>query len=384
MYLRGLLARAAMVIASIAVAILLTELALAIFLPQERSIWARTRDEIVIHPASFETYYPQFKTWIRTNSWGMRDRPHGLEKPEGTFRILVLGDSFMEAVQVDFEQSLPSLLETELVERTGRTIEVINAGVSGWGTDDELTYLERYGLRFSPDLVLIAMTLHNDVSDNLELEYHDFRHGRIVERPREEFSRLGWPLIRLREYIANHMHLYSVYSRLKTLRRSQVGVQALNSHVISLIRRQPDERKTAGWEMTRQLMDETREVARAAGAHTAVFLIPLFIQASPERLDSFLSSQGLKPSDIELDQPQRLMAEWGARAAVEVIDLAPDFRAAYAKGASLYLVDDGHWNRAGHALAAEIVARELVRQGLVGGVPGDPAANPVVSSVPRG
>jgi hypothetical protein len=376
MNLRGLAARAGMVIASVAVAVLLTELALAILLPQERSIWARTRDQMVIHPASFETYYPQFQTWIRTNSWGMRDRPHELAKPAGTFRVLVLGDSFMEAVQVDFEQSLPSLIETKLAERTGRAIEVINAGVSGWGTDDELTYLERYGLAFSPDLVLIAMTLHNDLSDNLDLEYHDFRDGRIVERPRVEFSALGWPLIRVREYIANHMHLYSVYSRLKTVRRSQVGAQALNSHLISLIRREPDHWKTDGWEMTRQLLDRTRDVARAAGAQTAVFLIPLFIQASPERLESFLSSQGLSPSDIELDQPQRVMAEWGARAAVEVIDLAPDFRSAYAKGDSLYLVDDGHWNRAGHALAAEIVARELVRRSLVGRAPAAAPRNP--------
>ena len=58
-----------------------------------------------------------------------------------------------------------------------KRIEVINAGVSGWGTDDELRYLTEYGLKYQPDLVVVAMTLHNDISDNLRQDWH-----RVPER----------------------------------------------------------------------------------------------------------------------------------------------------------------------------------------------------------
>jgi hypothetical protein len=363
--MRGLAGKLGAAVASLAVALLLAECGLALLRPQDRSVWAHTRDGLAVHPASIETYLPRFGQRVSTNAWGMRDRPRALEKPEGSFRILVLGDSFMEALQVAFEESLPSLLEARLSERTGRRVEVLNGSTSGWGTDDEVIYLERYGTRFQPDLVLVAMTLHNDVSDNLALEHHDFRDGRIAERPRPQPSAAQWALIRARDLVATRSHLYSVYRRLKMVQRTRSDARALDSHVAALLRREPDARTQAGWEMTRQLLDRAREIAAQAGAQTAVFLIPLFIQVSEQRLERFLIDHELRAHEIELDRPQRVVAEWGQRAGVAVIDLTPELRAASRAGPALYLEGDGHWGREGHALAAQIVARELLARDLV-------------------
>lgn len=360
---QGFAAKVGVAIASTALSLLVAECALATFRPQNRSMFAHTRDGLVIHPASIETYLPRFGRRVRTNEWGMRDRSHALEKADGTTRILVLGDSFMEALQVEFEESLPSLLESGLSERTGRAIEVINGGTSGWGTDDEVTYLERYGIRFRPDLVLIAFTLHNDVSDNLALEHHDFRDGVILERPRPESVAFEWALIRARDFVADHSHLYGVYRRLKTLRQSGTDARLLDAHVASLIRREPDARTTVGWEVTRQLLDRTHQVARDAGAQMAVFLIPLEIQVSAPAREKFLAAARIRAEDVELDQPQSVLAQWGARAGVAVIDLTPPFRAR--EGSALYLEYDGHWNRDGHALAAGVVAKEIVDLHLI-------------------
>lgn len=374
-------------IASVVLAVLLTECALALLDPQDRSVWAHTRDGLVVHPASFHTTLPGFGHAVRTNAWGMRDRPHALEKPEGTFRILVLGDSFMEALQVDFEESLPHLLETELAERSGRAVEVINASTSGWGTDDEVAYLDRYGMRFRPDLVLVAMTLHNDLSDNLALEHHDFRNGELSVRPPPHWSGLEWALIRGRDFVATRSHLYAIYRRLKAARRTRQEAGLLDDHVATLIRRAPDARTTVAWELTRQLLTRARRLAAEDGAQTAVFLIPLFIQVSPEQLAAFLAAQRLQASETSLDQPQALVAQWGAREGVQVIDLLPDFRAAARDGSSLYLVEDGHWNRAGHALGAEVVARELLERGLVpegSAPPGRASPGPAATPPARG
>jgi hypothetical protein len=75
----------------------------------------------------------------------------------------------MEAYQVKFADALISVRERRLNEVIDRPVEVVNASVSGWGTDDELTYLTRHGIRFQPDLVLVGMTLHNDV-ESLSLQ----------------------------------------------------------------------------------------------------------------------------------------------------------------------------------------------------------------------
>jgi len=114
-------------------------------------------------------------TYDRTltiNSRGLRDREYPLAKPEGVFRILVLGDSFTWGYGVSDEEVFTERLEKALAT-AGRSVEVLNAGVSGWGTDQELLYLEREGLQSSPDLVVLAFFLYND-PDNIR---HSVQYG---------------------------------------------------------------------------------------------------------------------------------------------------------------------------------------------------------------
>ncbi len=114
-------------------------------------------------------------TYDRTltiNSRGLRDRERDLAKPEGMFRILVLGDSFTWGYGVSDEEIFTGRLEAGL-RSNGRDVEVLNAGVSGWGTDQELLYLESEGLRYSPDLVVLAFFLYND-PDNIR---HSVQYG---------------------------------------------------------------------------------------------------------------------------------------------------------------------------------------------------------------
>lgn len=351
-------------LASVAIAGLLGELSLRIFVPQDRSVWAHTDDGLVVHPPGIETYLPSFGRVVRTNAWGMRDRPHALEKPAGTFRILVLGDSFMEALQVDFEDSLPALLERELAERGHRQVEVINASTSDWGTDDEVAYLARYGRAFQPDLVLVAMTLHNDVSDNLAFEHHELRGGEVVERRPPTPSAPRWAMIRTRDLLATRSHLYQIYRRLKAARRTRMAADRLPEHVASLLRREPSERVSFGWGVTCQLLVRARELADESGARMAVFTIPLRVQLSDAALADFLDHQGLARDAVRIDEPQAQVADCGNRVGVETIDLLPGFRSS-TQPVGGFFVADGHWNREGHALGAEIVARELFARGLV-------------------
>src|SRR5262249_3540321 len=84
-----------------------------------------------------------------------------------TFRILVLGDSFVEAMHVPLEATFHRLLEQQLsAGDPTRRIEVFAAGISGWGTASELLYFEQYGVRFKPDLVVLAVYPGNDVKNN--------------------------------------------------------------------------------------------------------------------------------------------------------------------------------------------------------------------------
>ena len=59
-------------------------------------------------------YLGEFGTHVQTNSNGFRGREHDVGKKDGGLQILLLGDSFMEALQVEFQDAFPSLLERQL------------------------------------------------------------------------------------------------------------------------------------------------------------------------------------------------------------------------------------------------------------------------------
>ena len=105
-----------------------------------------------------------FTQEIHINSHGLREREIPYEKPAGKLRILVIGDSAVAGFEVPPEDCFTRVLERVLTER-GLDVEVINAGVRGWGTDQSLLFLEDEGLRYQPDLVMYRWN-PNDIQDN--------------------------------------------------------------------------------------------------------------------------------------------------------------------------------------------------------------------------
>jgi len=98
---------------------------------------------------------------IHINAFGMRSRNVTAEKPAGTFRILMLGDSTLYAGSyIDQREIYASRLEDllnqklSLLPHSPRNVEVLCMGVNGWGPQHELAYLKEFGL-FQADLVMV-------------------------------------------------------------------------------------------------------------------------------------------------------------------------------------------------------------------------------------
>ena len=325
-----------------------------------------TRDGMTIHSPNLKRYLPKFNQTIQINSFGMRDREHTLEKAQGIFRILLLGDSFMEAYQVSFEKSFPSLLENLLTHTSGIPVEVVNASVSGWGTDDELVYLMKYGLRFKPDLILIAMTLHNDVVDNLVEKYHVFLNGELIERPIREMPWNEFLELEIKTYLATHSHLYQVFLHYSRSSQVQAGASLLDAHVAELIHIPQGDTVKKGWDMTDRLLGKMKIAAERIGAKTAIVLLPLRIQTADTTFNEFLTRHKLAMEEAYLHQPQTIMEEIGTRHLIEIIDLLPGFQKWTSEaGQPLYLEKDGHWNEYGHSLAAKVVSEELLHRNVI-------------------
>lgn len=107
----------------------------------------------------------EFDFDVRTNREGVRDIEHPVEKPEGEFRIVGLGDSFTEGVGAAFEDSYLRVLDRRLKSRFGvDRVRVISGGVSA--SDPVFAYhlLVRRLLKYEPDLVILMIN-ESDISD---------------------------------------------------------------------------------------------------------------------------------------------------------------------------------------------------------------------------
>ena len=112
---------------------------------------------------------------VNVNSLGFRDREYSLDKPPGTYRVVVLGDSVTFGHSVPIEESFTEQLEARV---NARGIEVLNLGLGGYDTINEAALLETTGTALDPDLVLVAYCV-NDI----RVWSPNFRHIEQLSEP---------------------------------------------------------------------------------------------------------------------------------------------------------------------------------------------------------
>ena len=128
-------------------------------------------------PSFLATRPPPWSGWVLPSFWFMTNaqgfppvepgaaalRSYAIPKPAGTFRLAILGGSTVEGNGVNSPlDSLPAKLRAGLQQRFDSAphpgfdrIEIINAGVSNYASDQEYLHLLADILPFQPDLVVV-------------------------------------------------------------------------------------------------------------------------------------------------------------------------------------------------------------------------------------
>jgi hypothetical protein len=353
-------------------------------------------------------YRKEGEAYVRINREGLRDREHNKIKPPKTLRIAVLGDSYTEALQVPFEKSFCAVLERKLREcpgSAGNYVEVINFGVSGYGTAQELITLREYVWQYSPDLVLLAVTTNNDISDNVrELKRVDqipysfvLRDGTLVEdqsfqnlksfKLRQSFvGRLGrWfrDHLRVVQGIDLAIRNYKASRAVREAPAAQPPATTQNGSatpgsaqstqapiatdigIDNQIYREPANQVwNDAWRTTEGLIKIMNEEVRAHGAQFLVVTLSNGIQVTPnpQTRTAFLRTIGA----TDIFYPDNRIREFCTRERIPVITLAPDLQK-YAETNNTFLhgfgdnLGNGHWNLLGHQVAGELAASQICR-----------------------
>jgi hypothetical protein len=328
---------------------------------------------------------PEWRIYTRINPHGLRDRDVPYAR-QGGFRVLALGDSFIEGMQVEQERTFPKLLEQRLgAAAPGVPTEVLNAGVAGWGTDNALLFWRTEGWKYSPDLVLLGFDTTNDVFENQrhlvarstfwpDKPYFTLERGQLTLQHFPLPARS--PVMDALAGLSGPLLLHSALMRWTTALTSIWQLVSVPPpHPLEpgtpepmeiYLRRYPPVWQQA-WGITRRLILQLRREVRARGGRFAVVLIHPREEVSPMRFKFATAMRpSLKGAALDVDKPNRLITRFLARRHIPTIPTLDEFRARYAAdGTPGYFTVDIHWAPAGHELVARLVDEGLHRLGLV-------------------
>lgn len=330
-----------------------------LYRPESRTRWRGNLGQVL-----------EFDTPIMTNSIAQFDREHETVKPSGVYRILILGDSYVEALQVPLEKWFGTLLDQALdhdpqVRAAGLNVEVIKLGGSGNGAIREYELWKTQGAKYSPDLILAFFTDSNDLKD----DWHYYRrvtgrevykHVNLKPSPKL-YDKLDFykKILVLPPSWLNRWVAFLMTEAREKRRRKDEDVanwkDTLGAYALPGSSRFAEE--TGMWKEAMGLTAGAHlKIAREAAETGAIYAVALIDRPQTYRPDAYRYLFKIMPDierEVDLDLPAKnLKAVLGSRG-IGHLDLNGVFSERHSPGRTGHYRYDGHWDADGPRWAAE-------------------------------
>jgi hypothetical protein len=366
---RQTLAKLALVITSMLFALLIVEVGLRLVKPKP-SPGPHTSATLLCGSCShlFELN-PRHPT---ISPQGLRDREFTPEPPEGTYRVLVLGDSVSYGVRTKAEDAFPKRLERLLGERWGK-IEILNAGVPGYSPYNEWQLYLNKLRRFHANLVIVSVCLNDVVDPSLHwlrlispALAHAVPDEAVPDPARHRASVLPFIDGVLANDASRSRRLLlrsSLYQRVDAYRRAtkpMAHVTVNGKRVFAALSGEDlvgldvlADYGSTEWGWLRGIYDQLGEAVRADGATLALVINPLEYELDPAYPIS----------------PGPAFARYCAERKLACFDLLPAMREHRAEkpfiGVDGDIFDIWHYTPTGHRIAAEALADLILKADLL-------------------
>jgi hypothetical protein len=353
--MQGLLVRLLLIAFGFAFGFIILEVGLRLFpapnryayLRQSLALW-QSDDNLLMHllPNLDVTFtgHPEFRFALHTNADGLRD--DALTTPQD---VVVIGDSFTFGLGVEDSEAYPARLEAI------SGLRVANLGWAGWNSYVYPAALRRHALTLGARVWVWAFFV-NDLPESASAERFITGDGQGYKEQSE----------------AHNLPTFFMQSRAveffaSVLRRDLLLPQDagqpfddgnLQMYVSPYPFYQSDPANTdvqRGWQLTEIAAREIADLANAAGAQVLVVFVP-----AREHVYWDAIHTALPDFDVtQLDGVATRMGEIASANGFGYLNLLDGFHAEADDGDMLYFRTDGHWNAAGHDLAARLIACEV-------------------------
>lgn len=322
----------------------------------------------------------EFKSSIHINSNSLRGPEIG---PKESLRILVLGDSVTVGFEVEYDETYAMQLQKLLSEQLNRPVEVINAGVRGYGTDQSYLYYKERGKLLQADIVLF-LHIANDPLNNITLHRMRRPFGKpafqiVTQNDQEQLKLTAYPTP---DYpVCSEFRLDKNYQveRIDTsfnrimcwTQKEFADYSAFFTYIAFKIRQHPEllkklyfsarpeeNSKDASQKTTTDIAEKTPQVINRKAQQPdklTTMIIKQFAQTAKENNAHFILLSSADHATFQVDN-KKLQKE-----GVDIITIAPLSLSKDVVGA-LTFNNDPHWTKYGHRAFAEKVAPQLLKR----------------------
>lgn len=306
---------------------------------------------------------------VKTNSLGFHSREYTVEKPENVFRIVILGDSFLEGAQVPLKSTFAYLLEEKLNNYSEKKYqyEVIPFGISGRGTFLNLLYYKYYAMQYQPDLVIDSFLVFNDLLEDYvnnpnppELD----ENGKVIlELPSENHKNLSAASVyeSIKKLLMKSQLILTVYQRMQTFIQRNISDTDLGYQLdkeIFLI--EYPEIWQRAWALEDSMLSMFNHMSEQNNAKFLLISLAEGFRVHDTLFD-MLGERYKDQTAFDYEKPERLLADIAERSGFMYFPLLPYFKE---KAVTEHEISvwpcDSHWNETGHRWAAEAIYDYLI------------------------
>ncbi len=349
------------------------------------ALWMVNKDGMGIYRPNTDKYFldnEDYKKYhIKINSLGFLGDDLSEEKAGGTLRVVVLGDSYVAATGVDYDKNFPYLLSQKLQNlilanpsSTYNKVEVLNFGLGGVGTVEEMKYYEKYAQKYHPDVVVLSFYLGNDISDN-SLNYS---HKDEMLASKESWNSFPqYYATQVKNFVALKDRIYRKSAIIRFADRVVRSSPWLNGFAVKLgLYRAPvkgelglvvpfniyyyldplDEERAQYLKFSSELVNNFKKQTDADGVKFVAMFIPDGLTVSNNLLNTFkndypkLKDLNVNPKGME----DRLIA--GIDPSIKILNLRAIMEKNVSENKEMYKHGTGHFNGEGHIVVSDALA----------------------------
>ena len=293
---------------------------------------------------------------VEANSQGFRDEEFEIEKPADVFRIAVFGDSYTEARHVLLKNSFHGILENKLKElASNKKIEIYSFGIGGSGTFRNFLYLNQYGLKYKPDLVILAFLPMNDFRDDYAMLSEIFDQDGKIKTELTQKEKLSKKSILL-TWLRYKWQVFKTHGLASRLGEAQVPFD------FQVFLKEYPESWQKIWDLEKTLIGRMNRTSRESGAKFMILTLADVWRIHPELMaNEGFDRRFLDKFEFDFDKPEKILNDWARDQDIAFLNLTPIFRerVVQEKKMTVLYPCDAHWSETGHLWAGEALFQFL-------------------------